>query len=90
MAVSDAEWVARVRQGDVEAFGPLAERYEKTLLAVALAHLRDIHTAEDVVQAALLRAYQRLNTLRDDTKFGPWLARTEHIPRDSQRVQSRE
>lgn len=73
MAISDAELVARVLQGDVEAFGPLAERYERTLLAAAIAQLRDIHTAEDVVQAALLRAYQRLNTLQDAGKFGPWL-----------------
>jgi RNA polymerase sigma-70 factor (ECF subfamily) len=73
MAVSDAELVARVRQGDVEAFGPLAQRYERTLLAAALARVGDIHTAEDVVQAALLRAFQRLSTLRDTSKFGPWL-----------------
>ncbi len=73
MAISDAELVARVRQGDVEAFGPLAMRYEKTLLAATIAHLRDIHTADDVVQATMLRAFQRLNTLRDDSKFGPWL-----------------
>ena len=73
MAVPDAELVARVRQGDVEAFGPLAQRYERTLLAAALAKVRDIHTAEDVVQSALLRAFQRLNTLRDASKFGPWL-----------------
>ncbi len=73
MTASDAELVARVRKGDVEAFGPLAERYEKTLLAATIAHMRDIHTAEDVVQASLLRAYQRLSTLRDDSKFGPWL-----------------
>lgn len=73
MAVSDAELVARVRRGDVEAFGPLVQRYEKTLLAATIPHVRDIHAAEDVVQAAMLRAFQRLNTLRDDSKFGPWL-----------------
>jgi DNA-directed RNA polymerase specialized sigma24 family protein len=73
MAVPDAELVARVRQGDVEAFGPLAQRYERTLLAAALAQMRDIHAAEDVVQGALLCAFQRLSTLRDMSKFGPWL-----------------
>ncbi len=73
MVVSDAELVARVQRGDVEAFGPLAERYEKTVLAAAVVQLRDIHTAEDVVQAAMLRAFQRLSTLRDGSKFGPWL-----------------
>jgi len=71
--VPDAELVARVRCGDVEAFGQLIERYEKTLLAAVLAESHDIHTAEDVVQATLLLAFRRLETLRDERKFGPWL-----------------
>ncbi len=66
--VSDAELVARVRRGDVEAFGQLIERYEKTLLAAVLAESHDIHTAEDVVQATLLLAFRRLETLRDEHK----------------------
>lgn len=73
MAVPDVELVERVRQGDVEAFGSLAQRYEKTLLAAALAQMRDIHAAEDVVQGALLHAFQRLGTLQDTSKFGLWL-----------------
>ena len=56
-------------------FGQLAERYERTLLAIALAKLHDMHTAEDVVQATLLVAFRRLNLLRDAAKFGPWLIR---------------
>ncbi len=89
--LSDAQLVARVRLGDVEAFGQLAERYERSLLATAIARLRDFHEAEDVVQATLLRAFRRLETLRDDRKFGPWLIkvaqnqvaetiRARHIP----------
>lgn len=71
--VSDAELVANVRRGDVEAFGQLIERYERTVLAAALAELRDIHLAEDVAQETLLLAFRRLDTLRDEAKFGPWL-----------------
>ena len=73
MVVSDAELVARVRRGDLEAFGQLIERYEKGLLASVLAELHDVHTAEDVVQATLLLAFRRLETLREAAKFGPWL-----------------
>ena len=71
--MSDAQLVARVRLGDVEAFGQLAERYERSLLALALARLHDFHQAEDAVQETLLRAFRRLETLRDDAKFAPWL-----------------
>jgi RNA polymerase sigma-70 factor (ECF subfamily) len=71
--VPDAQLVARVRLGDVEAFGQLAERYERSLLAIALAKVRNFHEAEDVVQATLLLAFRRLGTLREEGKFGPWL-----------------
>jgi RNA polymerase sigma-70 factor (ECF subfamily) len=69
----DAQLVARVRLGDVEAFGQLAERYERSLLAIALAKVGNIHEAEDIVQATLLAAFRRLGTLREERKFGPWL-----------------
>lgn len=70
---TDAELVADVRRGDIEAFGRLAERYERSLLAIALTRVRDVHEAEDVVQTTLLIAFRQLSTLRDDAKFGPWL-----------------
>ncbi len=70
---TDAELVARVRSGEIEAFGTLSRRYEKTLLAAALARLRDIHAAEDAVQASLLIAFRQLGTLREDARFAPWL-----------------
>ena len=71
--VPDAQLVDRVRHGDVEAFGRLAERYERSLLAIALAKVRNLHEAEDVVQETLLVAFRRLGTLREESKFGPWL-----------------
>ena len=71
--VPDAQLVASVRLGDVEAFGQLAERYERSLLAIALAKARDIHEAEDIVQTTLLVAFRRLGTLHDERRFGPWL-----------------
>ena len=70
---SDAELVARVRRGDVEAFGQLTERYERSLLAAVLVNVHDIQAAEDVTQETLLLAFRRLGTLRDEGKFGPWL-----------------
>jgi RNA polymerase sigma-70 factor (ECF subfamily) len=82
MVKTDAQLVAQVRLGDLESFGTLVERYERTLLAVALGVLRDFHRAEDVVQATLLLAFRRLSTLQDDEKFGAWviqIARTQAL-----------
>jgi RNA polymerase sigma-70 factor (ECF subfamily) len=71
--LSDSELVERVRRGDLESYGTLCRRYERSVLAVALARLRDIHSAEDMVQATLFIGFQRLPTLTDASKFGAWL-----------------
>jgi RNA polymerase sigma-70 factor, ECF subfamily len=71
--LSDSELVDLVRRGDLESFSALCRRYERSVLAVALAGLRDIHAAEDVVQTTLLAGFQRLSTLTNPSKFGPWI-----------------
>ena len=44
-------------------------------LAIAVRILRDIDLAEDAVQAALITAWTELRTLRDPSRFEPWLHR---------------
>lgn len=73
--LSDAQLVERVRRGDAESYGALCRRYERSVLAVAWAELHDVHAAEDVTQATLLAAFQRLSTLNNASKFGPWILR---------------
>ena len=66
---SDSALVDRAQQGDVESFGLLVRRYERSVLAVALRELRDIHAAEDVTQTTLLLAFRRLETLKDGSSL---------------------
>jgi RNA polymerase sigma-70 factor (ECF subfamily) len=70
---SDTELVTRVRRGDVEAFGQLTVRYERSLLAAVLVNVHDVQVAEDIVQETLLLGFRRLGLLRDEGKFGAWL-----------------
>jgi RNA polymerase sigma-70 factor (ECF subfamily) len=67
------ELVTRARQQDADAFAALIERYERSALAVAYAHLHDAHRAGDAVQEAFLRAWQELPRLQDPRRFGGWL-----------------
>jgi RNA polymerase sigma-70 factor (ECF subfamily) len=71
--LSDSELVNQARRGDLESFGALCRRYERSILALAMAKLRDVHAAQDVVQMTLLAGFQRLSTLADASKFGPWI-----------------
>ena len=69
------ELVRRAQQGDAEAFDSLARMVGDRCLAIAVRILRDIDLAEDAVQAALITAWIELRTLRDPTRFEPWLHR---------------
>ena len=71
---SDSQIVDRVtRGGDVQAYGILVGRYERSALAAVLPVLPDVHAAQDVVQDAFVQAYLGIATLRDATRFAPWL-----------------
>lgn len=45
------------------------------MYTVALSILKNTEDAEDVVQEALLVAYEKLYTLKDDDKFKSWMMR---------------
>lgn len=70
---STADLTSRARRGDRAAFGELIRRYERTALAVAFAAIGDENAAGDAAQEGFLRAWRRLDMLKDDTKFASWL-----------------
>ena len=66
-------WVAAARSGDRAAFGQLYQRHAAMVQAVILVRVpRD--AAADLVHDVFLNAMRRLDTLRDDGAFAPWLA----------------
>jgi RNA polymerase sigma-70 factor (ECF subfamily) len=69
---SEQIFVARAREGDVEAFeailGPVIEKAHR----FACALLRDSNLAEDAVQEASVRAWRRLSNLRGGASFQSW------------------
>ena len=65
----------RAKRGDEEAFDALARLVGDQCMAIAAWILRDADLAEDAVQAALVRAWRELRTLRDPQRFEAWLHR---------------
>lgn len=53
----------------------LMEEYEKELLGVCCAYLRDIHLAEDAVQETFLKAYRAMSCFRGECSEHTWLMR---------------
>jgi RNA polymerase sigma-70 factor (ECF subfamily) len=71
----DNELVARVLQGDKNAFRPIVERYQNRLYAMVVGMVRDEAEAKDLVQNAFIKAYQNLDSFRIDSAFYTWLYR---------------
>ncbi len=69
------ELVEQAQRGDAEAFDSLARMVGDRCLAIAVRILRETDLAEDAVQAALITAWTDLRTLRDPSRFEPWLHR---------------
>jgi RNA polymerase sigma-70 factor (ECF subfamily) len=73
--LSEDALVAAAKNGDTEAFGELIQRYHKTCLKRAMMMIRNRSDAEDEVQNAFWKAFQRLGQFRGEGTFAAWLGR---------------
>ena len=70
---SDDELIASTRSGETAAFGILATKHQKRVLAVAYRVTRNLEDAEDVTQTVFLKAFSRLDGFEGRSKFSTWL-----------------
>lgn len=66
--------VEDARQGGSRAWDEVVIRYGRMVAAVAARYRMQEADAADVVQNTWLRAFERLDTLRDPERLGAWLA----------------
>jgi RNA polymerase sigma-70 factor (ECF subfamily) len=74
-APSEDTLLAAAKKGDSEAFGELVERHRKTCLRRAMIMIRNRSDAEDEVQNAFWKAFERLEQFRGEGSFAAWLGR---------------
>jgi RNA polymerase sigma factor (sigma-70 family) len=67
--------VEKAKGGDLEAFGVLIDRYKDMVYGASYAILGNFHDAQDASQDALVRAWQKLDALKDSGDFPGWLYR---------------
>ncbi len=72
-APSDRALVARVRQGEVNAYGELVRRYQVSVFNTCYRMLTERRAAEDMAQETFLRGYSRLSQFDSQRPFGPWI-----------------
>ena len=71
---TDEELLARVADGDRDAFGDLYQRYARAVLGLAIRRLGDRGRAEDAVQAAFASVWRAARSYkRERGPVAPWL-----------------
>jgi RNA polymerase sigma-70 factor (ECF subfamily) len=75
MRESDHSIVRAVLAGDKEAYGALVRAHSATVFRVAFRIVGDEADAEEIVQEAFLRGYQRLESYQERSSFGTWIYR---------------
>ena len=63
------------KQNNQKAQVEVYNRYCKAMYNVALRIVKDEHFAEDVMQEAFLKCFQKLDTFKGEVAFGAWLKR---------------
>jgi len=70
---ADLRDVARVLDGDVQAFEGIVRRWQGPLINMAWRYCRDRSRAEEMAQEAFLRAWRGLARWRQESSFSTWL-----------------
>lgn len=74
--MNEREAISRLKHGDISGLEALVKLYQKQALHAAYLTTGDYAQAEDVVQAAFLRVYERIEQFDSARPFGPWFLRS--------------
>ena len=71
----EAEWIARAKQADMQAFESLYRAHVDRVYGLCLRMTGNVAEAEDCTQEAFVQAWRQLDRFRGDSAFGTWLHR---------------
>ena len=89
-STTEQELISRSRSGDLEAFGRLFERYERSIHRYAFHMMGNSDEADDVKQDTFIKAYRALPGFRGDCTLQTWLLKVAgNLCRDRHKQRSR-
>lgn len=74
-SIKDQIYIDKVLNGDISVYSKLVDRHKDMAFSIALKIVRIREDAEEIVQDAFIKAYQKLSSFRKDAKFSTWLYR---------------
>lgn len=75
MQTDEKELIARILDGHAEDFGYFLERYSHEAFAIMVRLVPQQEDAEELVQDAFVRAFNRLDTFEGRSSFSTWICR---------------
>jgi len=70
-----AKWIEQAKSGDIGAFQRIYDLFSRKVLNFVYRMVASVEEAEDLTQETFITVYQKLGSLKDDSKFEPWLFR---------------
>ncbi len=70
---TDLELIEEVRGGHRASFSELVKRHQRGLLRLSMRFMKDLDCAQDVVQEAFIKAYEKLSLFEGRASFKSWL-----------------
>ena len=75
MPTDESQLIARILDGHAEDFGYFLERYSQEAFAIVVRLVPQQEDAEELVQDAFVRAFNRLDTFEGRSSFSTWICR---------------
>jgi RNA polymerase sigma-70 factor (ECF subfamily) len=76
MAVDERTAISQLQHGDIRGLETLVRSYQMRAVRAAYLITHDRPLAEDIVQSAFIRAYERIGQFDATRPFGPWFLRS--------------
>lgn len=73
--LEDAELVERIKTGDTQVYGKLVHKYQDRIFNTCWRICGNLEDARDVTQEAFLKAFEKIQTFRNESTFPTWLYR---------------
>ena len=72
-AKEDQIYIERVLKGDTNAFSHLINKYKDMVFTLVIKIVKSREDAEEVAQDSFIKAYQKLDSFKGQSKFSTWL-----------------
>lgn len=73
--MTDAQLIENFRNGDLEAFNRLVDRWQQRIHRFAYRFFASHDEASEITQKTFIKAYKKIDTLDDPGKFSAWIYR---------------